>query len=199
MRFHVRAKSKLREVEFEFATNADIRKLGFWSQYGGLQAPRVADALEYARFAAKRWRSYRKEGRTVASADELGQALRHRPHGEFVFVLVTRADWHTPSPVLGFCFCRRTWCHNLVVDLAAVHPGALVEGGEVRGVGTGMFYSLVKLADDLGIQTVWGEATENSALFYEKLLNVQVTDHFFITGGVFQHCLRELANLPSGA
>ena len=70
----------------------------------------------------------------------------------------------------------------------------------VRGVGASMFYSLVKLADQLGVQTVWGEATENSAPFYEKLLALpRVTDHFFITGEVFQHCLRGFANLPRGA
>ena len=47
-----------------------------------------------------------------------------------------------------------------------MHPDAITtEGGEVRGVGTGMFYSLVKIADELGVQTVWGEATESSAPF----------------------------------
>jgi hypothetical protein len=88
-----------------------------------------------------------------------------------------------------------------VVDLAAVHPSAIpIASGEVRGVGTGMFYSLVKIADELGIKTVWGEATENSAPFYQKLLGVpRVTDHFFITDQSFQHCLRGLANLPGRA
>jgi len=161
----------------------------------------VADALEYARYAAKRWRSYRKEGRTLSSSDELREAVERQPRGEFVFVLVARARWHSSSPLLGFCFCRRTWCHHIVVDLAAVHPDAItVAGGEVRGVGTGMFYSLVKAAGELGVQTVWGEATENSAPFYQKLLGVpQVTDHFFITGEIFQHCLRGFANLPGKA
>ena len=62
-----------------------------------------------------------------------------------------------------------------------------------------MFYSLVKLAAETGIHTVWGEATENSAPFYQKLLGVaQVTDHFFITGASFRHCLHGFANLPHG-
>jgi hypothetical protein len=58
----------------------------------------------------------------------------------------------------------------------------------------------VKIADELGIKTVWGETTENSAPFYQKLLGVpRVTDHFFITGQSFQHCLRGFANLPGRA
>ncbi len=202
MRFNVRVHDEALPVEFDFGSHADIGRLRFWSQHSNPQAHEsVADALEYARYAAKRWRSYRKEGRTLSSSDELREAVERQPRGEFVFVLVARARWHSSSPLLGFCFCRRTWCHHIVVDLAAVHPDAItIAGGEVRGVGTGMFYSLVKAAGELGVQTVWGEATENSAPFYQKLLGVKrVTDHFFITGEIFQHCLRGFANLPGKA
>ena len=82
-----------------------------------------------------------------------------------------------------------------------MHPDAIASpSGEVRGVGTGMFYSLVKLANEMGVQTVWGEATENSAPFYQKLLGVpDVTDHFFIKDEIFQHCLRGYDNLSKRA
>jgi hypothetical protein len=202
MQFHVRVGEQALPVEFDFGGDADVARLRLWKRPpNAIAHASVADALEYARYAAKRWRSYRKEDRTVRSAAELRLNVTKEPRGEFVFVLVTRADWHRPSPLLGFCFCRRTWCHHIVVDFAAVHPNALsAAGGAVRGVGAGMFYSLVKFADQLGVQTVWGEATENSAPFYEKLLALpRVTDHFFITGEVFQHCLRGFANLPRGA
>ena len=88
-----------------------------------------------------------------------------------------------------------------MVDFAAVYPDAMTTaGGVVRGVGTGMFYSLVKIAEQLGVQTVWGEATENSAAFYQKLLGIpRVTDHFFITGKLFEHCLFGFDNLPGKA
>ena len=82
----------------------------------------------------------------------IARTVRKHPRGEFVFILAARAKWHTSSDLLEFCFCRRTWCHHIVVDLAAVHPNAITSaGGKVRGVGTGMFYSLVKIADEFGI------------------------------------------------
>jgi hypothetical protein len=59
----------------------------------------------------------------------------------------------------------------------------------VRGVGTGIIYSLVGLADELGIGTMWGEATKNSAPFYERVLNLpHVTDHFFVQGKTMGYC-----------
>src|SRR5438445_9166116 len=82
--------------------------------------------------------------------------------------------WPAPSGTLlhrcwDFVFAAAPGCHHIVVDLATVHPDAItVAGGEVRGVGTGMFYSLVRIADGLGVQTVWGEATENSSPFLPK-------------------------------
>jgi hypothetical protein len=202
MRFDVRFRNEVLPVEFEFGKHADVGKLRSWVNESGQKAHEsAADALEYARYAAKRWRSYWKAGRTLTSLEALREAVRKQPRAEFVFVLIVRAKWHSPSALLGFCLCRRTWCHHIVVDLAAVHPDAITSAaGHVRGVGTGMFYSLVKLADEMGVHTVWGEATENSAPFYQKLLGVpQVTDHFFITGEIFQHCLRGFAKLSNEA
>lgn len=202
MRFHVRVGDKILPVEFDFGSDAEVDRLRLWKRRSGALADAsVTDALEYGRYAAKRWRSYRKEGRTVQSAAGIRRAVVKQPRGEFVFVLVARAGWHYPSSSLGFCFCRRSWCHHIIVDFAAVHPNAIRRAsGQVRGVGAGMFYSLVKFAEEMEVRTVWGEATENSAPFYEKLLGLaRVTDHFFITGQVFQHCLREFDNLPRGA
>ena len=47
----------------------------------------VADALEYARYAAKRWRSYRKEGRTLSSSDELREAAAANNLNMMPFIL----------------------------------------------------------------------------------------------------------------
>lgn len=201
MRFDVRFRNEVLPVEFKFGNHADVDKLRSWGNDSGLMAHEsIADALEYARYAAKRWRTYRKAGRTLTGLAVLREAVRKQPRAEFVFILIAHAEWHSPSP-LGFCFCRRTWCHHIVVDLAAVHPDAISSAaGEVRGVGTGMFYSVVKLADEIGVHTVWGEATENSAPFYQKLLGVpEITDHFFISGEVFEHCLRGFAKLSKRA
>jgi len=55
-----------------------------------------------------------------------------------------------------------------------------------------MLYSLVSVADQLGVGLVWGEATLNSVGFYRYVLEVpHLTDHFFIEGPLFKQCLRE--------
>jgi hypothetical protein len=54
MQFHVRARSNNLPVDFDFANHALIGKLRFWSESLNPQAPQsVADAIEYARYAAK--------------------------------------------------------------------------------------------------------------------------------------------------
>lgn len=51
---------------------------------------------------------------------------------------------------------------------------------------------LVGLADELGIETLWGEATKNSAPFYERVLNLpKVTDRFFVRGETMEHCRKQ--------
>jgi hypothetical protein len=123
----------------------------------------------------------------------LKQAIRGNPSGEVGFLLMAKASWLPGVPVLACCFCRRSWCHHLIVDFLAVHPKVLADtAGRVRGIGTGMIYSLVGLADALGIATIWGEATKNSAAFYEKVLNLpKVTDHFFVQGETMEHCRQQ--------
>jgi hypothetical protein len=192
LHFRVRAGKTVLPVEFGLAGQNDLKRLGHWRAAKRVSDnPHIRDTLEFCRLAGKRWKTYRAANRTVTTFDELRRARGSR--NEVVFVMLARAAWHKPSPILGFCFCRRTWCHHVVLDFAAAHPNAIAPaGGAVHGVGSGMLYSLVHLANGMGVKTVWGEATENSATFYEKTLEIQnVTDHFFINGDTFQHCLRE--------
>jgi hypothetical protein len=201
MQFQVRHGIKNIVLDFSFARNEDFARLRHWrnSKQRQRSSP-IQDALEYARLANKRFKSYRQRGRTVESLDELLFKIREQPRGEVVFTLMA----HLPSDplnVLGFCFCRRSWCHNIIIDFAAAYPGALIPGpGQIRGIGTGMLYSLVSLAKRMGVQTVWGEATENSVPFYEKILGTRdLLDHFFIEGEVFNHCSHEFRKISVGA
>jgi hypothetical protein len=194
MNFRVRVADDDLPVEFAFAAQDDLTHLAGWRSPEKLRDnPHVQDALEYCRLANKRWKSYQAVGRTVMSLEEIGRDIQKNSRTEVVFVMVARAEWHKPSPILGFCFCRRTWCHHIVLDFAAAHPNAIgPAGGEVHGVGAGMLYSLVQMASGIGVKTIWGEATENSAKFYVKALALpNVTDHFFIRGRTRQHCLRQ--------
>jgi len=196
--FRVRVGGEVLPVGFVFATHDSVRKLSHWRSPKQLRSnPHVQDALEYSRLASKRWKSYRSIQRTASSLADIESAVQRDADAEIVFVMLALASWHQPSPVLGFCFCRRTWCHHIVLDFAAAHPNAIGRsGGNVQGVGTGMLYSLVQLADRIGVKTVWGEATKNSAGFYLKSLALRrITDHFFIRGRIRQHCLRQFEDV----
>ena len=194
MNFRVRVGSDDLPVEFVFAAPDDLAQLSRWRSPKHLRDnPHVQDALEYCQLANKRWKSYRAIGRTAESSDEIRQAIKKDPDAEVVFVMLARAVWHQRSPILGFCFCRRTWCHHVVLDFAAAHPDAIgPAGGAVHGVGAGMLYSLVQTAKGIGVKTIWGEAIRNSAPFYVKALALPtITDHFFIRGRTRQHCLQQ--------
>jgi hypothetical protein len=67
-------------------------------------------------------------------------------------MLIARASWQPDPKLLGLAYCRFSWCHHLIVDFVAVHPhvvGRLHE--RIRGIGTGLFHGLVRIADDLGL------------------------------------------------
>ena len=47
-------------------------------------------------------------------------------------------------------------------------------------MGSAMFMAIAIVAERMGCQLVWGEATETSCTFYQKLLGgTPVMDHFF--------------------
>ncbi|MBI4028083.1 MAG: hypothetical protein HY360_24075 [Verrucomicrobia bacterium] len=87
--------------------------------------------------------------------------------------------------------------HHIIMDFVAVHPSVIgAVRGKVRGVGTGLFHGLVCIADELKVGTIWGEATANSAPFYEKILGADRSlDHFFINGETMEHCRRQLGGM----
>src|SRR4051812_3517954 len=190
MQFTVSVEGQRRKVDLVFGRPMDIRSLMRWRISEPSRGdPQVRDAMEFRKLATKRWRYYLKGNDAAISLRELTARIEKDALCEIGFLLLAKAQWHLAAPVLGCCFCRRSWSHHLIVDFLAVHPKVLAGNAKVRGVGTGIIYSLVGLADKLGIETIWGEATKNSAPFYERVLNLsRVTDHFFVEGETMQHC-----------
>ena len=173
--FHVEAAGEFRAVELKFATEAEVRRVRAWRK----ATPR-ADAAEFAALAAKRWFYYTREGATVASLDELRAAIRRNPRAELAFLLVASAEWARRYKFLALAYCRRTWCHHLVLDFLAVRPGLMIEKQPIHGLGAGVLFSLTNIAKTLGIDTIWGEATASSAAFYEKVLRIHPVKDLFI-------------------
>jgi len=183
--FHVEAAGEFRPVELTFATEAEVRRVRAWRKL----TP-ATDAGEFAALAAKRWFYYTREGATVASLDDLRAAIQRNPRAELAFLLVASAEWAKPYKFLALAYCRRTWCHHLVLDFLAVRPGLRFANQPISGMGAGVLFSLAGLADSLGMEMIWGEATASSAPFYEKMLRVQPVKDLFI---IRRDVMRDLA------
>ncbi len=112
--FHVEAAGEFRPVELTFATESEVRRVRVWRK----MTP-ATDAGEFAALAAKRWFYYTREGATVASLDELRTAIRRNQRAELAFLMVASAEWAKRYRFLALAYCRRTWCHHLVLDFLA--------------------------------------------------------------------------------
>lgn len=179
--FEVRVGDDFRKAELQFGAESDVRQISNW------RVPRhstaaVRDALEFARLASKRWRYYRRSIESISTIGDFKRVTRGNPRAEISFILLARADWFSRTVPMGLAQCRRTYCNNIVLEFLAVHPRALAGvGGQVRGVGTGLVYSLAFLARALEVPLIWGEATEFSAPFYQHVFGLPiVSDHFFV-------------------
>jgi|SRR5580658_5650305 hypothetical protein len=174
--FHVEAGGQIRPVELAFATEPEVKRIRTWRKAGP-----ATDAGEFAALAAKRWFYYAREGATVTSLEMLRDAIRRNERGEFAFLMVASANWAKRQRILALAYCRRSWCHHLILDFLAVRPGLTFANQPVRGTGSGVLFGLVSLASTLGMELIWGEATAGSAPFYEKVLQIrQVQDLFII-------------------
>jgi hypothetical protein len=198
--FLVRADGQPQTVRAAFGAEEDIDLLRTWGRHrprrGNLHA---RDSIEFAKLARKWWQYYQCRDASAASFTELKRLLRRHPRREFAFMVLAQAQWLPEIPVMGLCCCRRTWCNHIVLEFAAVNPKILDDAPrEIRGVGAGMLYSLIRIADQLKCPTVWGEATENSAPFYERVLRIpRVGDHFIITGKVMERCRSQFEVMKS--
>jgi len=173
--FHVEAAGEFRPVELTFASESEVRRVRAWRK----MTP-ATEAGEFAALAAKRWFYYTREGATVASLGELRAAVARNERAELAFLMVASAEWARRYKFLALAYCRRTWCHHLVLDFLAVRPGLSFANQPISGVGSGILASLMDLADSLGMETMWGEATASSASFYEKVLQIRPVKDLFI-------------------
>ena len=173
--FHVEAAGEFRPVELTFASEAEVRRVRAWRKL----TP-ATDAGEFAALAAKRWFYYTREGATAASLDELRAAIARNKRSELAFLMVASAEWAKRYRFLALAYCRRTWCHHLVLDFLAVRPGLTFADQLISGMGAGILFSLSNLADALGMEMIWGEATASSAPFYEKVLQIRPVKDLFI-------------------
>ena len=192
LRFPVVKDGQTVEALMSFATDLDIRVVKRWKVSAKLSGKpvmrsRAADACEFAQLAAKRWRHYRDSKTFATSLSHLKRLISSNPQGEYCFHLKVTADWF--QGILGAAMVRRTWCHHLMIDFLFVHPSICGQLTNVKAVGLQMLQSACLLAQELDCKRVWGEATLDSAPFYERQLRRPVEDLFAIE----KHEIREFA------
>ena len=191
-------------VHIDFASSGDENRLEGWHVPESRHIDQSAhDAVEFAHLAGKRWRYYVLRNEAATAVDDIVARIAERPTAEIGFLLVVRPTWvDSPADVLAVAWCRRTWCHHLVLDFLAVHPAANKSLG-YGGVGTALLNGIALLTLTLSIDLIWGEATAESALFYQGLFGrflddnqkeleqTNVKDHFFIRGALLTKLQQE--------
>ncbi|PWU16002.1 MAG: hypothetical protein C5B50_14275 [Verrucomicrobia bacterium] len=194
MEFQVVVADRPRRVGLVFGNERDAMQVNRWRAPASVrEKTAVRDSLEFARLASNRWRYYRRSIPTATNLAEFRAAIATSPQAEVSFILLAKADWFQSSSALGLAQCRRTYCHNLILEFLEVHP--LVVGKTapvIEGVGSGILFGLAEMAGRLGIGSIWGEATAHSAPFYAKAIGVgQIDDQFSMRGGALEHCRRK--------
>ena len=180
--FHIEVNGKPSLAKLRFAARTELQAYHRSLSSSSNAAPQIVkDAIEFTRLAAKRWRYYSEAGEAVESLVGLRRALAENKRCEVAFILIATATVGSREIPIGLAYCRRTWCHHLALDFLALHPRTLDEQQRIAGVGSGIVYGLVKLAKELRIRRIWGEATVHSAPFYERLLGLApILDLFVI-------------------
>lgn len=177
--FPAKHKGQIREVNYIFASEMDIRLAKSWSvpeRYKN--KPRIRDALEFSKLAISKWNYYQKHGSAATSIEDIKEYIEDNPRNEIAVCVVARASWYKQSQILGICLFRRTWCNNLIIDYLTAHPLSGENGDtKISGVGSGLMYFVATNAVEIKADRVWGEATQLSRHFYEKVLAIKnVTD-----------------------
>jgi hypothetical protein len=183
--FQIKVNGKPCAANLGFATRTELQRYHrSISPAQGESSRAIRDAVEFTRLAAKRWRYYSEAGEAAENIAGLRKALTRNNHCEVAFILIAKAQLGNHELPIGLAYCRRTWCHHLALDFLALHPRTLERTSRVNGAGSGIVFGLVQLANALNMTRIWGEATVNSAPFYEKLLEISPVEDLFIIEAV---------------
>ena len=179
--FQIKVEGSPRRALLRFASKAELQRYRRSLQLFRRESSTVIrEAMEFTRLAAKRWRFYFRIGEAAESFGDLQRKIRRDTKCEVAFIMIAAIRRKDRDLPVGLAYCRRTWCHHLVLDFLALHPRALGQNWPMTGVGSGIMFGLVQLANSLGISRIWGEATYSSAPFYEKLLAVHPVQDLFL-------------------
>lgn len=161
-------------VKFLHAKARDTRSLQSWQRAAkGIANPSARDSADLAKAAFAKWIRCRRERRAANSLREAVDLVRNNPHEE-VGMLVLAKSTLAGAAMAGVCHFRRTWCNNVMVDFLAVHPREVrSEQSRFKGLGSCLLWYVAEFADELEAETLWLEATQNSAPAYQRIFGLE--------------------------
>jgi hypothetical protein len=168
-----------RFVQVRVAVRDDLKRFRICIRGWGKLAkrdgsPKKTDAVELAKLAVRRWTEGLSKGRAARNLQDIKDRIVDNPRSEVAVLLVAEAERLSSQrgAIVGFLHFRRTWCNNICVDYLAVSPSIAGEPtSPFGGLGSGMVYSIATAAGELGVRIIWGEATQNSLGFYNKIFD----------------------------
>jgi len=177
MKVPVRLNDIIKDARILYIEESQFGFLDEWREsLGDDTNPIRIDAVNFATLACKRFSAHSPFENYVHDIAEIADFLRDNPYSEVANLVAVAADWFPTSRILGLAHFRRTWSNNLILDYLAVHPLIARPNKDspliVRGVGTALLFFLCSLARRYECGCIWGEATQNSCDFYQKVFNL---------------------------
>ena len=160
-----------KSVKFKFATTRDIKSLTSWRRVAQLSGnPMKLDAAEFAELAFRRWREGKGKKRAANSVEDIRDFVRDNLQAEVHILVLAKAPWLRIGTIVGVCHFRRTWANNIYVDYLSVHPFLIRNpSNPLPNLGSALLYFVSCVADEIQAGKIWGETTQNSVQFYEKI------------------------------
>ena len=178
-----------RSLKFGAAQERDARSLRSWQRTVRQNSNPVGeDAYELAVLAFRRWREGKAKRIIANDLRSLRYFIRRNPKAEVLMLTLAKASWFSHGRLVGLALFRRTWYHSLYVHYVVIHPRlAGNPKSPLRLVGTVLLYYIICVAVEINATAIWGETTQTSAQFYEKVLGrTNVKDFLYITSDEFQ-------------
>ncbi|RFC52738.1 MAG: hypothetical protein DVB22_000321 [Verrucomicrobia bacterium] len=126
--------------------------------------PNDADSLEFAVIAGERWQYLSSRGECARSPQDVEARATQHPRNEFGFALLMQMPEGRIWRTVGFSHLRRLWSGNLCLEFL----GSMAPKG-CSGVGQQMLAYLSLIARGVGASEIWGECTEGSRGFYQRV------------------------------
>ena len=161
-------------VRFIHAKRSDVRFLQNWKRAArSLANPNSRDSASLAALAFAKWSQCRRERRVGSSLREAMDLIRDNPHQEVAMLVLAKSQVRGAA-MAGVCHFRRTWCNNVMVDYVAVHPRYVrAEERRFKALGPCLLWYVAEFAADLEANTLWLEATQNSAPAYQRVFGLR--------------------------